>query len=258
MVDLPDAQLATATWGTGTPEIVLLHDGLGSVEQWGTVPADLARLTGRTTLAYDRAGHGTSTPVPSGPWPPDWLHREADVLATLLHEFDAESASLVGHSDGGSIAAIHAARSGTGGPLVLLAAHSWVEPVCAAGITGMRRHPEGIIRGLGRYHAEPAALFEAWSGVWVSEAFAPWDIRPLLASVSVPALVVQGVRDEYATDAHAIETAAAIGPNADYRLLDGLGHLLHHRAPELVAELVAQFLDDRTRDRGTDGHSTSA
>jgi pimeloyl-ACP methyl ester carboxylesterase len=238
--------MTTATWGSGPPEIVLLHDGLGSIAQWRSVPADLARRTGRTVLAYDRAGHGASTPVPNGPWPPDWLHREAEVLAELLRETEATSAALVGHSDGGSIAAIHSARQPSGGPIALLAAHSWVEPICVAEIARMRERPDDIIRGLRRFHADADALFEAWSGVWVSDSFAHWDIRADLGSISVPTLVIQGVDDEYATDAHAIETSTAIGPNAEPRLLPGLGHLLPHQAPELVVELVAQFLVTRS------------
>ena len=61
-------RLTTATWGDGPPSVVLLHDGLGSIAQWRDVPARLAARTGLTVLAYDRAGHGSSTPVPTGPW----------------------------------------------------------------------------------------------------------------------------------------------------------------------------------------------
>ena len=74
-------RLTTATWGDGPPSVVMLHDGLGSIAEWRDVPARLAARTGQTVLAYDRAGHGSSTPVPTGPWPADWLHREARVLA---------------------------------------------------------------------------------------------------------------------------------------------------------------------------------
>src|SRR3954447_22073524 len=77
-------RLTTARWGDGPPSIVMLHDGLGSIAQWRDVPGRLAARTGLTVLAYDRAGHGSSTPVPAGPWPTDWLHREARVLAGLL------------------------------------------------------------------------------------------------------------------------------------------------------------------------------
>jgi pimeloyl-ACP methyl ester carboxylesterase len=241
-VDVGGRRLTTASWGDGIPAIVLLHDGLGSIAQWRSVPAELARRTGRTVLAYDRAGHGESTPTPNGPWPPDWLHREAVVLGSLLDAVAADRPTLVGHSDGGSIAAIHAASSpATCGPLVLLASHAWVEPVTVDAITRLRVRPEEVLRRLERFHARADLLFEAWSGVWVSEDFARWDIRPDLHAITMPTLVVQGRRDEYATEAHAVETSAAIGDNAECHLLPGLGHLLHHEAPDAVIDLVAGF-----------------
>lgn len=242
VVELGDLRLTTATWGTGTPEIVMLHDGLGSIEQWRSVPADLARRTGRPVLAYDRAGHGRSTPTPAGAWPADWLHREADVLAELIRAVGTTDPVLVGHSDGGSIAAIHAASTRSGARLALLAAHSWVEPITVREIARLRARPDDVVRRLRRYHRAADALFEAWSGVWTGEEFAAWDIRPRLGAIPAATLVVQGAGDEYATDRHAVETAAAIGPNAECRLLPGLGHLLHHEAPDRVSELLARFI----------------
>jgi pimeloyl-ACP methyl ester carboxylesterase len=240
-------RLTVATWGPGRPSIVLLHDGLGSIGQWQEVPSGLAARTGRTVLAYDRAGHGRSTPVPVGAWPADWLRREADVLAGLLDALDIEDPVLVGHSDGGSVAAIHGALTRNRSPLVLLAAHTWVEPDTADEIGRMRAAPDRIVAGLARHHAAPRALFEAWSGVWTSAEFARWDIRPQVAAIAAPVLVVQGGADEYASPEHAEVTARAIGDNAQCLLLDGLGHLLHHEAPDVVIDVVAGALADTRR-----------
>lgn len=254
--DNDDSVITVARWGSGPVEIILLHDGLGSIAQWRSIPADLAARTGKGVLAYDRAGHGGSTPTPTGPWPPDWLHREADRFGKLLAELCKGSLDwgpieiinplLVGHSDGGSIALLYAAANDLRDGLrvsgvVTLAAHSWVEQRCFDAIAQMRADPGPIITGLSRAHDHPAAVFEAWSGVWVSDEFRPWDIRPLLNTVNCPTLIAQGVEDEYATSAHAVETAAAIGANAEWRLLDGVGHLLHHQDPELVVDVIAGF-----------------
>jgi len=244
MVDVEGCRLSTATWGDGPPEIILLHDGLGSIAQWRQVPAALAEAAGRTVMAYDRSGHGVSLPTPDGPWPADWLHREAEILDTLIPTVGAVRPVLVGHSDGGSIAAIHAAESDDSGPLVLLAAHSWLEPAAVDEITAMRMRIDDVVPRLGRFHADPAAVFEAWSGVWTSAEFATWDIRPMLRSVSCPTLVLQGGADEFATPEQATLTAAAIGRNAECRLLDGLHHLLHHDAPELIIAMIVEFLRD--------------
>jgi pimeloyl-ACP methyl ester carboxylesterase len=248
---LGDAEITVAQWGDGPAEIVLLHDGLGSIDQWRRIPSELARRTGCAVMAYDRPGHGTSTPVPDGPWPADWLHREADRFGRLLDAVEANEPLVVGHSDGGSIGLLHAValaesqrEAADHQPirgLLTLAAHSWVEQRCFDAIAGMRARPQQIIIGLARNHADPEAVFEAWSGVWVSEDFRRWDIRPRLHTISCPTLVAQGTEDEYATDAHAIETASAIGDNASYRLLDGVGHLLHHQDPDLIVDVVSEF-----------------
>lgn len=238
-VVIEDAVLAAATWGDGPAEIVLAHDGLGSIGQWRDVPERVHDATGKTVQAYERAGHGTSTPVPAGPWPADWLHREAAVLAALLDDVAVERPLLVGHSDGGSIALLAAASGIPCAGVLALAAHSWVEQVCVDAIAAMRVAPDRIIAGLGRHHEHPAALFEAWSGVWTSAAFRAWDIRPLLGSVDVPVTIAQGDADEYATPGHVAETVAAIGRNADGMLIPGLGHLLHHQDANLVIELIS-------------------
>lgn len=235
-------ELTVARWGDRPAGIVLLHDGLGSIAQWRDVPARIATRTGSGVVAYDRAGHGRSRPVPSGPWPADWMHREADVLAALLDELAITSPLLVGHSDGGSIALLHAATEPDRcAGLVAIAAHTWVEQVCVDAIAAMRARPEPIVAGLARAHDAPAAVFEAWSGSWTSDAFRSWDIRDQLATIECPTLVVQGDADEYATDAQVTATVDAIGDNASAMRLDGIGHVVHHQAPDLVVDIVADF-----------------
>ncbi|MCP4959715.1 MAG: alpha/beta hydrolase [Actinomycetia bacterium] len=245
IVDIGQAQLTTVTWGDGVPELIMLHDGLGSVRQWRDVPADLASATGLTVMAYDRAGHGNSTPIPSQPWPADWLHHEAVILGQLIDAVGAESPVLVGHSDGGSIAAILAANGGTIQSMVLLAAHSWVEPMTVEAIADMCRRANTIIERLVPFHNDAAAIFEAWSGVWVGDSFSGWDVRPTLKSIGVPTLVLQGARDEFAPPEHAVATAAAIGANASFQILPSLGHLLPHQAPELIIETIAEFVESQ-------------
>ena len=244
-VELDGAAMTVARWGDGPADIVLLHDGLGSIGQWRTIPGRLAAETGRPVLAYDRPGHGRSTPVPSGPWPADWLHREADRFGRLIDALGSEVADrplVVGHSDGGSIALLQAAARPDRGwrGLVTLAAHTWVEQRCVDGIVDMVADRDVIVEGLTRYHEHSGAVFDAWSGVWLSDDFRPWDIRGDLAPIACPTLVAQGRLDEYATEAHVTDTAAAIGPNAKARLLDGVGHLLHHQDPDLVVSVVTE------------------
>lgn len=237
--EIGNRTLTVGRFGAAEPTIVMLHDGLGSVAQWRSLPGALAQRCGTGVLAYDRSGHGQSTPAT--PAPADWLHTEAQVLAELLEALKIDNPVLVGHSDGGSIALIHAASGGRCRGVVTLAAHTWVEQICVDKIRAMRTEPEAIVMSLGRYHAEPAKLFDSWSGVWTSSEFQAWDIRPLIADVSCPVLVVQGDQDEYATDDQLTQTGSAIGANAAIMRVEGAGHVIHHEAPEIVAELVANF-----------------
>lgn len=241
LVDVSGNGLVCSTWGDGRADIVMLHDGLGSIAQWRDVPGAIHNATGRTVLAYDRAGHGTSTPVPTGPWPVDWLHQEAELLAELLDLRAVDRPLLVGHSDGGSIALLTAAGGRSLRGVVTLAAHAYVEEVCVERIRSMRGEAEGWVARLGRVHDEPAAVFEAWSGVWTSEAFRAWDVRPDLHAIECPSMIVQGLDDEYGTPEQAWSTAAAIGDNGTCVLLPGLGHLLHHEAPERIVQIVRGF-----------------
>ncbi len=242
-VPVGDALIHTATWGSGEPDIVLLHDGLGSVSQWRTVPAQLAARTGRTIMAYDRPGHGSSTPVPSGAHPHDWLRIEAHRLDGLLDAVGSTMPLLVGHSDGGTIALLHGVQHTRARRLLVLAAHSWVEPAAVAEIARLRTVSTAVIAGLRRHHEHPAELFEAWSGAWVGAPFASFDIRPELSQLEMPVHVVQGDADEFASDAQALETAASIGHNARCSLLSGVRHLMHHDDPDLVIRLIEAELE---------------
>src|ERR1700752_777662 len=102
--------------------LVLLHEGLGSVGLWRDFPEALAAATARRVITYSRFGHGQSDP-PSAPRTASFFREEAlEVLPLLLDRRGAQEPILVGHSDGASIALIHAAQH-TASCLVLLAPH---------------------------------------------------------------------------------------------------------------------------------------
>lgn len=245
IVVLDKMELRTRTWGSGVPEIVLLHDGLGSISQWRKLPDEIAAQTGTTVLAYDRPGHGASTPVPAGAWPTDWMSEQAGVLALLLEALSIKRPVLMGHSDGGSIALIHAANK----PdqvlsVVALAAHTFVETRCTDAIAALHQDSHALIAALDRHHDDAPAVFEAWSGGWLQPGFQDWDIRLLLAEVQCPVLLVQGSEDEYATEAMYHQTLDALASSTllEGQLLPGLRHGLPRENPDLVLKLVADFL----------------
>lgn len=249
IVELDGATIPTRTWNpvgasSSAPQMVFLHDGLGSVAQWRDVPAAVADRTGSTVLAYDRPGHGASTPVPTGPWPAHWLRSEADRLDRILDAVGADQPLLIGHSDGGSIALLHAAHHRAGRGVVAIAAHAWLEAEAVRAIQQLRDASDVVVEKLGRHHAHPRELFEAWSGVWTGVDFSTWDIRPDLASITVPCHIIQGDDDEYGTSLQATDTATVIGSNATCTMVPAGHHLLHHEHPELVAEMVCAFWEE--------------
>jgi len=94
----------------GRPTIVFLHEGLGSVSLWRDFPARVRIASGCGTLVYSRWGYGRSD-ARAGVWPSSFMHDEAiDTLPEALAAAGIERPILFGHSDGGSIALIFAAR----------------------------------------------------------------------------------------------------------------------------------------------------
>ena len=113
-----EGTLETAWWGPGpgeAPTLVLLHEGLGCVELWRDVPERLAAATGWGVFAYSRFGYGRSD-LTTLPRPMAYMQQEAvTILPQVLHAAGIEQAVLVGHSDGGSIAAVYAGIGGMAG-----------------------------------------------------------------------------------------------------------------------------------------------
>ena len=122
----------------GRRPLVLLHEGLGSVGLWREFPRQLGEATGRRVITFSRFGHGRS-PAPPTPRTREFFHEEAlDVLPEVLAQSAAADPILVGHSDGGSIALIHAGHHRVCG-LVLIAAHVFVEEVSLSAIADAGR-----------------------------------------------------------------------------------------------------------------------
>src|SRR5258705_7846430 len=111
------------------PTLVFLHEGLGCVEMWRDFPERVAQAVGCGALVYSRAGYGHSDPV-GLPRPVRFMHDEALVtLPQVRTALDVKDAILFGHSDGGSIALIHAGgdRNDRICGLILEAPHVLVE-----------------------------------------------------------------------------------------------------------------------------------
>ena len=220
------------------PPLILLHEGLGSIDLWRSFPADLTGASLRRLVAFSRHGHGRSAP-PAEPRTPAFFHDEAlRILPELREQLGLADPVLVGHSDGASIALIHAAHHPVRG-LVLLAPHVFVERITVDAIRETREaYVDGAMRRrMARHHDDPDAAFWGWCNVWLDPAFAAWNLDGEVARVTAPALLIQGADDPYGT-LEQLDRIEARLPTARRLVLPG-GHSPHlEHGPEVVAAIV--------------------
>ena len=234
-------------WGPAPADaatIVLLHEGLGSVAIWGDFPERLVEATGLGVLAYSRPGYGTSDPCPL-PRPLDFMEREAtEILPRVLDAAGFRRGVLLGHSDGATIAALHAGtvEDFRVRGVVLLAPHFFVEEITLRGIRGLRDSWPGELRAaLARLHPDPDATFRGWSDVWLDPAFRDWNVTDALDYIRVPVLGIQGEDDEFGTQAQ-LDALEAVPAPVETHLLPGCGHDPHRDRPAETLRLIADFI----------------
>jgi pimeloyl-ACP methyl ester carboxylesterase len=233
--------------GARVSPIIFLHEGLGSVAMWRDWPAQVCAATGRDGIVYSRRGYGQSETVPdvrgAGRLGPDYMHREAlDTLPELLAQLGIEYPVLLGHSDGGTIALIHAAHFPVRACIVM-APHVIVEDESVRSIEDAR---DAFVAGelrqrLARYHADVDCAFWQWNDVWLSSAFRSFDIRSECRNIQAPMLAIQGEDDPYGTLRQIEEIEPTAGPFAK-ELLAACGHSPHRDQTEKTLHAVTQFL----------------
>lgn len=226
------------------PLVVFLHEGLGSLAMWKDYPARLCEALGVRGLVYSRPGYGRSTPrPPEERWAPDFMHRQAhEVLPALLEALGVEEAPwLFGHSDGGSIALLHACRHPVAG-LIVLAPHILVEQVSVDSIDLARQAYEttDLRHKLARYHDDADSAFWGWNRIWLDPAFRHWSIEDEIGAIACPVLAVQGLDDEYGT-LEQIRGIARRVPQARLVELPDCGHSPHRDQPEALTQVCQDF-----------------
>jgi pimeloyl-ACP methyl ester carboxylesterase len=195
---------------------------------------------------YSRLGYGQSPAIPdvrgSGRLGADYMHREAwEVLPALLSEWGVDKPVLIGHSDGGTIALLHAARFAVAG-CVVMAPHLMVEDMTVSAIEAAKQAYEtGDLRQkLLRYHADVDCAFWQWNDVWLSQAFRSFDIREECKTIKAPVLALQGVDDAYGSLRH-LEELHTSG-TVERHGLQACGHSPHKDQAQKSLELVVGFL----------------
>lgn len=238
------------------PTLIFLHEGLGSVALWRDWPAQMCQRLGCAGVVYSRQGYGQSDPTPDvrgpsrvvkgrrhGRLQPDYMHREAlKVLPSLLTTLGIERPILVGHSDGGTIALLHASQHPVTACIVM-APHVMVEDISLQAITAAREAFENgpLRQRLAPFHADVDCAFWQWNDAWLSDGFRSYDIRKEIESIQAPLLAIQGEADPYGTMAQ-IDDIARHVPHAQLLKLADCGHSPHKDQPERVAQAIGDFV----------------
>ena len=230
--------------------LVFLHEGLGSVAMWQTRQTDwplaVCEQTGRQAWVYSRKGYGQSDSIADicgqNQHKPDYMHQHAwQDLPELLETLHIHKPVLIGHSDGGSIALLHAARHPVTAAVVM-APHLFVEDMTLQAIEAARQaYLQGDLRSkISRFHKDVDCAFWQWNDIWLSPGFRSFDIREDCLQITAPVLALQGEDDAYGSLRHVLELAT----NGEIKqaVLPACGHSPHRDQYDVSLLQVTDFL----------------
>jgi len=258
-LDVDGERIHVIERGTEGPRVLLLHGYASNAQAWHAV---MGRLDGHFQMvAADMTGFGWSTRQPTRPLTGDDY---AERLVGILDALGWAHAHVVGQSWGGGLAQrLAAAHPERVDRLVLVAT---VDPsrMLWLGTAGLRlgiRFPflarifvaraqrvaaraAGLRpRALARAYVEPLRL--AGTGAFLDRFVAEHATSSHLdlGRITSPTLVIGPLEDRVVLPEVTRSVAARI-PGSRYVPLAGAGHSVAAEAPDLVADLIAEFLDE--------------
>ena len=229
------------------PVLIFLHDSLGCTQLWRDFPEQLATAVQCNVLVYDRLGYGKSYLMLTHERENNYMELEADVLNDLLDILGVEEAILFGHSDGGTIALITAARYPEKVKAVICeAGHIFVEDVTVKGVKEALTayQTTNLAQRLAKYHGDKVEMIvKAWTEIWLSKQFRNWNIESLLKKIKAPLLFIQGEKDEYGTLDQVEKTVSQVSGSAESFIIPEAGHTPHKEMPDVVLQKCAGFIN---------------
>jgi pimeloyl-ACP methyl ester carboxylesterase len=267
-VEIDNARIRYVEEGSG-PAVLLLHGASSNAEDMRLALS--GHLDGFRAVYVDRPGLGWSE-RPEGAWTPE---REAALMAELIRHLDLEAPVVVGHSWGGAItmrlaidhgdelsgialigAPLH---SGVGeaawynrasrwfgiGPIITRIVIPLVGPTRIDDGLEETFHPQPVPDGYGEavqvHRIFRTSVFKsnAEDMAQVNDHLARQET--LYAGISLPTVFLAGDSDRVVyTDRHSRPVAATM-PNAELIVREEWGHMLHHSAPDAVADAVRRL-----------------
>jgi pimeloyl-ACP methyl ester carboxylesterase len=259
----PGQRVSALRWGTGGPELVLLHGGAQNAHTWDTV----ALALGRPLVAIDLPGHGRSD------WRADkayWPAENARAVAVAIRAFAPNAAVVVGMSLGG----LTALALATEAPelvrrLVLVDVTPGVDREKASAIVSFIAGPESFAtfdeildrtvtynptrsvsslrRGiLHNAHERPDGTwawrydrFEIPDGAGIPDF---GDLWRYVDAVDVPFFLVRGADSPVVSDDDVAELTRR-RPTVRVDVVEGAGHSVQGDQPLELARLIEEFLD---------------
>jgi pimeloyl-ACP methyl ester carboxylesterase len=245
-IELPEARIY-GEWRTapvaGRPVIVMLHDGLGCTKTARDLPDRLGAALGVGAFVYDRWGYGRSDQRDAFPF--QFMEDEAERLPRILDAVGITDCCLVGHSDGGTIALLHAAENTPRvRACVTIAAHIFLDRRTLAELEyAQALHDAGKTpEFLARFHGTRAAhVLWCWTSLWRDLRYRSWNIQERISRIRGPLMAWQGADDTYGT----MEQLSGIQrtvPHACVFAAPGLAHYPHYDNPDRTGRIVADFL----------------
>jgi pimeloyl-ACP methyl ester carboxylesterase len=227
-------RLYCETFGRGPP-VLVLHGGLGSLEDMGNQIRALA--SDRLVIAPDSRAHGRSGDTDA----PLSYRLMADDILKLLDALRLRRVDIVGWSDGGiiglEIAIRHPERLGH---LVVIGTN-----YDSAGLKELPTLPAEVPSPRGFYRRnllDPARwemLYRKVVTMWQNQ---PHYTAQELGLIRAPTLVIAGEYDVVRPQ-HTDELARAI-PGAQEAIISGGTHMLPTQKPAIVNASILRFLDE--------------
>ena len=248
-LDIKNNQIEYITFGNfsnKSPVLILLHEGLGSVAMWRDIPKLIHEKTKMNILVYSRIGYGKSSKAEL-PRPTNYMSIEAEeYLPIILQKLSIKKYFLIGHSDGGTIAALASINKSSVELLgtILIAPHFFVENESIKAIeeTIDQYKNKKLKSKLEKYHDDVDNAFFGWSNVWLSPKFKEWNISNHLSKIKTPILVLQGTNDPYGTLNQVKTLEDKLNSTLKKIIIKNCGHNPFYEYPDATIKHIDQFI----------------